>query len=319
MGYPRYLRAPPGQHAIYHCYSRCVRRAFLCGHDPDSGRSFEHRKHWLEQRIAWLAARYAVAVHAYAIMSNHFHLVVEIDPQLPARWSDHDVASRWLDLCAPNAKLSRHTRMRALLDDPQRLQTLRQRLGSLSWFMRHLKEPLARLANREDECTGHFWESRFDSKELLDDPTTLASMVYVDLNPVRAAIAPSPQHSPFTSARQRARSPRAPDAPLLPIASSIRSSLPDIALESYLALLEWTASSLHPEHTAPPATQVPDLLEQLALAPRQWLAHVPASRKRYGRAVGTVESLTRRANDSGRKWLRGIGTARAIARLADTG
>ena len=216
MGYPRYLRAPPGQHGIYHCYSRCVRRAFLCGDDPQSGRSFEHRKRWLEQRIAELASLYAVAVHAYAIMSNHFHLVLEIDPQQPARWSDHDVASRWLELSAPNAKLSRQSRLLALLDDPQRLHTLRQRLGSLSWFMRHLKEPLARLANREDECTGHFWESRFDSKVLLDDPATLASMVYVDLNPVRAAIAPSPQQSPFTSARQRARARQGPEQPLLP-------------------------------------------------------------------------------------------------------
>ena len=88
MGYPRYLHVPPDTPGIYHCVSRCVRRAFLCGEDAVTGRSFEHRKQWLEDHIIELAKLFAVAVHAYAIMSNHFHLVLETDPSAPWQCSD---------------------------------------------------------------------------------------------------------------------------------------------------------------------------------------------------------------------------------------
>ena len=156
MGYPRRLYVPPDTPGTYHCVSRCVRRAFLCGNDPVTGRSFEHRKQWVEDRILALAQVFAVAVHAYAVMSNHFHVVLETDPATAQVWSDEQTARRWLALSTSAAVTESvlESRVSALLAQPQRLALLRERLGNLSWFMRYLNEPIARRANREDDCTG---------------------------------------------------------------------------------------------------------------------------------------------------------------------
>ncbi|MCO5056249.1 hypothetical protein, partial [Thermomonas sp.] len=84
----RTLWIPPGSAGAYHCVQRCVRRAFLCGEDRTSGQSFEHRKDWVEARLLLLAECFAVAIHAYAAMSNHLHVVLQIDPAWQAAWSD---------------------------------------------------------------------------------------------------------------------------------------------------------------------------------------------------------------------------------------
>ncbi|MFT5445711.1 MAG: putative transposase [Gammaproteobacteria bacterium] len=194
MGYPRNVLVSTDEPGTYHCVSRCVRRAFLCGKDTVTGRSFEHRRQWLETRILELGNIFAVAVHAYAVMNNHFHVILEVDPTAPRQWSDEEVAARWLSLSAGVGDQAPPSQIRigTLAAQEERLTVLRQRLGSLSWFMRYLKEPIARRANREDECSGRFWEGRFKTQALLDDAAVLASMVYVDLNPIRAGIADTP-------------------------------------------------------------------------------------------------------------------------------
>ena len=83
----------PVQPGFYHRISRCVRRAFLCGEDAESGRSFEHRKDWVEQRLLELASIFSVGVYAYAVMSNHVHVVIYVDPGSAFSWSPDEVAS----------------------------------------------------------------------------------------------------------------------------------------------------------------------------------------------------------------------------------
>ena len=88
----------------YHLVSRCVQRAWLCGVDPDSGKDYSHRKQWIIDRMRHLASYFAVEVAAYAIMANHFHLVVYFDPKASERWSDSEVARRWVEAFPPKHK-----------------------------------------------------------------------------------------------------------------------------------------------------------------------------------------------------------------------
>ncbi|MBK8124670.1 MAG: hypothetical protein IPK54_14115 [Dokdonella sp.] len=94
----RSLLVDPDAPGFYHCISRCVRRAWLCGVDPYNGTSYEHRRAWVEQRLLELAEIFAVGVYAYAVMSNHVHVVLRINPLTAAAWTNDDVAIRWVRL-----------------------------------------------------------------------------------------------------------------------------------------------------------------------------------------------------------------------------
>ncbi|MAZ87807.1 MAG: transposase, partial [Cellvibrionaceae bacterium] len=79
----------------YHCVSRCVRRAFLCGRDESSGNCYEHRRQWVEDKLCELAGIFSLDIAAYAIMSNHYHVVLYIDQEQAESWSQHEVVHRW--------------------------------------------------------------------------------------------------------------------------------------------------------------------------------------------------------------------------------
>jgi REP element-mobilizing transposase RayT len=194
---------------VYHCIARCVRRAFLCGTDTYSGRDYSHRKAWILDRLRALAGLFGVEVCGYAIMSNHLHLVLRNRPDRVEEWSDADVALRWRKLFPQRDDVTGEPAepddndLAMLMADAGRLAILRGRLSSLSWFMRCLCEWVARAANREDESAGRFWAGRFKSQPLLDEAALLACSVYVDLNPIRAGIASTPEESHFTSGSDR--------------------------------------------------------------------------------------------------------------------
>jgi len=180
----------------YHCISRCVRRAFLCGEDSVTGKSFEHRRGWIEARLLFLSQIFSIDICAYAVMSNHLHTVLHVDEKQAKNWSTHEVLKRWHSLHKGTLFTQEYARgdtMPAYAVElvERSVEVYRQRLSDISWFMRELNEPIARQANFEDECTGRFWEGRFKSQALLDEASILACMAYVDLNPIRAA---SPQH-----------------------------------------------------------------------------------------------------------------------------
>lgn len=202
MTMPRRSLVDPNVTLYYHCISRCVRRAYLCG------KGAAHRKAWIESRLRELACVFAVDVCAYAILDNHIHVVVRIDPYTAASWTAEDVIQRWVSLFPP--KLANRKAMEITPEwiaeqaaDAGLVAKLRERLCSLSWFMKCLKEPLARMANREDDCRGTFWEARFKSIAILDLEALLSTMVYVDLNIVAAGLAPTPESSPHTSVSAR--------------------------------------------------------------------------------------------------------------------
>ena len=205
MTLPRSKYVRDGEEGVYHCYTRCVRRAFLCGYDPVTGRDFSHRKALIVKRLEFLASIFAIDVCAYSVMETHLHDILRLRPDLASAWSDHEVATRWLTLYPRKKKIPLEIQISALSSCPGRIAKLRRRLSSLSWFMGRLNEHIARLANKEDDVKGHFWESRFKCQALLDDAAIAACMAYVDLNPIRAGQAATPEESDFTSIQERIR------------------------------------------------------------------------------------------------------------------
>ncbi|WP_313919271.1 hypothetical protein [Tahibacter sp.] len=309
MGYPRSLLIDPSGPGVYHCVSRCVRRAFLCGQDALSGRNFDHRKQWIEDRLLALADIFSASVLAYAVMSNHVHVVVRMDPASTRRWSDSTVAERWATLFPASHDRGPHIqdrleRIAALLANPERLAVLRERLGNLSWFMRCLSEPIARRANREDDCSGRFWEGRFKCQVLLDDRAVLACMTYVDLNPVRAGLADGLATSAHTSIRRRIRGGIAGDLPMNAVAGADASGLFALGNDEYVALVDVTGRRLHATKRGVITEPIPRPIQQM-VDDRSWVAQVQNTETRYWRAIGSIEAMAARASALGQRWLKG--------------
>ena len=252
MSTPRSQLVDNEQPLHYHLVSRCVRRSWLCGVDPQTGKDYGHRKNWLVQRMYHLAKCFAVAIDAYAIMSNHFHLVAYFDPKECYRWSDETVADRWLQAFPPRSMMASNADQQAihelhkerLLQSPARLKHARETLGSLSMFMKHLKQPIAYQANKEDGCRGHFFEGRFYSAALLDERAVIAAMAYVDLNPIRARIAKDIAEYKAASAHRRTQvannTPERLAEAVKPLVSGLTTPRPalSVSLGDYLGILE---------------------------------------------------------------------------------
>lgn len=184
----------------YHCTTRCVRQAFLLS------KGFE-RKAWLQERLREVSDVFAIAVAGFAIMDNHIHFLVRLDPAIAEQWTPEEVVKRWAMLHPPKVKRKNvevtKEWIATAVQDCERVEVLRKRLVTLGWFMKEVKEPLARLANIEDGCKGTFFEGRYKSIALLDDQAVLAACAYIDLNPVAAGLTDVPEKGPYTSLKQR--------------------------------------------------------------------------------------------------------------------
>ncbi|MFN8739793.1 MAG: transposase [Pirellula sp.] len=187
----------------YHCISRCVRRAHLLGDETSPG-----RKDWIENRLRELDQIFAVSVGGFSLMDNHLHLLLRIDPEVASNWSDSEVVERWFRLFPPRGsdrkpmKVSREI-VAARVGNLAWVASARERLLSLGWFMKCLKEPLARMANKQDKCTGDFFEGRFKSIAILDEESLVSVCAYIDLNPVAGGVAATPEASEHTSIKAR--------------------------------------------------------------------------------------------------------------------
>ncbi|WP_334065658.1 transposase [Alteromonas genovensis] len=305
----------------YHCVSRCVRRAFLCG--SEQGRSFEHRRQWVEDRIHVLSEVFTIDVCAYAVMSNHTHLVLHISRKKAQTLTTDEVIQRWHILYKGTVLTQRYAlqKTRKDLSDAQiesvesTAEIWRTRLHDISWFMRALNEYIARAANKEDECTGHFWEGRFKSQALLDDGALAACMAYVDLNPVRAKLAVSPEASRHTSIQYRIRAAKAGKIPkrLMPLKGSsqqsIENSLP-FSLVDYLQLVDATSRSISPNKRGKIPKKVPNILDRLNISNEKWLILTTQFEVCFKKAAGQVIKLEQYAHN--RKQLRVHGKHHAM-------
>ena len=306
----------------YHCVSRCVRRAFLCGHDSFSGQSYEHRRDWLETELLKLPQIFCIEVAAYAVMHNHYHVVLHIDDAKAKALSAREVIERWHGLFKGNLLSQRY-----LLGDlsPAEMDALnsvieewRLRLCSISWFMKLLNEKIAREANKEDECTGRFWEGRFKSQALLDEKALAACMAYVDLNPIRANIARTPEKSDFTSIKKRIQkakksaspnSVRQQESTLMPFAGTPRNDMPEgipFKLDDYLQLVDWTGRMIRVDKRGAIPENLPPILDRLNMDAKLWLNSCTDFEKQFKSFVGNESKIKAVLNKLNKKSCHGM-------------
>lgn len=322
MALPRSKYVKDDQIGVYHCTSRCVRRAFLCGFDARSGRDFSHRRQWLADRLQFLASIFAVDVCSFGIMHDHHHETLRTRPDIADSWTDQEVAQRWITLFPHRRSRKKHqTSNPRILSSPNRIATLRRRLSSLSWFMRCLNEPIARAANKEDQVKGRFWESRFKCTVLLDHASIITAMAYVDLNPVRARIAPSPEDSDFTSIQLRIRawcdhdsSPStspAPDAWLCPIGPTPHNrGILNINPLEYFDFVDHSGRIFRPDKPGVIDPRLEPILVRLGIRPDTWPKTISQFNSIFSLAAGTPSSLRRFADRIGSQWVKGSAAAK---------
>ena len=305
MPKPRYAQVSLEATPYYHCESRCVRRAYLCGIDPNTGEDYEYRRKIIEDKILELSDIFAVDICAYAVMSNHYHLVLHINKDKAVNWSFDEVISRWHRLYKGNLISQTYVKNKSLLKSQMKLLTdtvalWRARLMDISRFMWVLNETIARGANKADNCTGRFWEGRFASQALLDEAAVLTCMAYVDLNPIRAVMAKTPETSDYTSIKQRIAQLKAKDKKLHPasklfrFAGNARTKTPQglpFLLKDYIKLVDQTGRLMRDDKRGFISSNTPPILKRLNIEPENWLTLTINFQSKLKGLVGSVTKL----------------------------
>lgn len=297
----------------YHVSSRTVRRGFLIGRDPRTGVDYSYRQELIRRRLEALAGVFAVDLVDHSILSNHFHAILRNRPDLVAQWSDEEVARRWLRLKRSALELNPEPtpeKIALFLQDPKALARARKCLSSISEFMGHLKEPIAREANLADDCTGNFWQSRFSATRLQDDPALLVCSLYVNLNPLRAGLARGPEDANFTSAQARLLDRLAGDVRLA--RSGYLSSVHvdgdgydgagarrrasnkgylNVSFVEYLELLDAVARRERIEQAGGVCDELPPLVQRLGVQPTDWERAVRATSRRFARELTVMAQM----------------------------
>jgi REP element-mobilizing transposase RayT len=333
MGYARQCLVCLDDTPYYHVIARCVRRAWLWGVDEYAGRDYSHRKAWVLERLALLSDIFAIDLCAYAVLSNHYHLVLHVDRERIRRCSPHKIVERWSRLFRV-PMIVKHWREGVALEAEaaaatRLIEQWRQRLIDVSWFMRCLNEYLARRANAEDQCTGRLWEGRFKSQALLDEAGLLTAMAYVDLNPLRAGIAATPEESEFTSIYARIQALRPADPPsnlshrnLQPRLLAFRDQAPPQApaipmrLRDYLELVDWSGRCVRADKRGAIDEHTPPILARLKVDPGVWQNAMRLRGNGFGRALGRLDQLRRHAKALGQSRIKGLIQAHRLFRSA---
>lgn len=319
----------------YHCISRCVRGSRLMGDE------FSHRQQWLEERLEFLTGIMGIECLGFGIMDNHLHLLLRLDSTLVNSWSAREVAERWARLYPPpelkgNCPQAAEAWLVEHAADESWVGTRRELLGSISCFNKCLKEPLARLANKEDGVTGAFWDGRFRSIAVLDEESLLATAAYIDLNPVAAGKAETPEDSPHTSFHARmehcrnlgeleqlqdglstetSQTEMEQQHWLLPIedrreqGEGVLGMLSGFTFSCYARLLDWT-SRLVREGKAHVDAGMASIFERLRISADQWQSSIRlllSEKRRMGHYFGGRSRLREVAERLGKHWVKNVG------------
>jgi REP element-mobilizing transposase RayT len=312
----------------YHCVARCVRRAWLWGNDDFSGKDYSHRKQWVIDRLQQLTSIFTIDICAYAVMCNHYHLVLHVDKERALALTDYQVIKRWKQLFGlPMLVEHYHKGLTTTKAETNRAREIialwRSRLYDISWFMRCLNEHLARLANKEDNCKGRFWEGRYKSQALLDEAGILMAMAYVDLNPIRAGIAKTPEDSEFTSIYERIKAMKQTTSKSRSVNTAIplhpfhvphqkdELSIP-FQLTDYLELVDWTGRAIREGKRGHINNNLPNILTRLNIDPQAWKQAMTPHGNLFGRAMGQLDLMRLHAKTLGQEWVKGLAHSEAL-------
>ena len=303
MPKPRSQQICINETPYYHCISRCVRRAFLCGQDNQTGQSYEHRRSWVEDRLLTLGKVFAIDICAFAIQHNHTHIVLYVDENTAKSWTVEEVLNHWHQLYRGtlftrqfmNGEMLSKEIINCVIETAE---VYRERLMDISWFMRALNEPIARQANKEDKCTGRFWEGRFKVQALLDEAALVACLAYVDLNPIRAKIAKTPETSAHTSILLRAKSAKEGQQPsaLAPFIGNERKQMPKglpFNIKDYLELVDLTGRCIREDKHGFIDESNCNILTRLNISPENWLKLTTQFEHYFKNTVGSPDSISK--------------------------
>jgi len=304
MPKPRYAQVSLEATSYYHCVSRCVRRAFLCGIDPNTGKNYEYRQKLIEDKILELSDIFAIDICAYSVMSNHYHLVLHVNKQKALSCSFDEVIARWHQLYKGTFISQAYVKNEILHKSQMKLlkETVvhwRKKLIDISRFMWVLNETIARGANKADNCTGRFWEGRFKSQALLDEASVLACMAYVDLNPIRAVMAKTPETSDYTSIKQRVGQLKAkhkkhhPASKLFKFSGNARDEMSQglpFKLKDYIQLVDETGRVMRDDKRGFINNKTPPILKRLNIEAENWFY---ITKNFESKLKGLVGSLTK--------------------------
>ncbi len=317
----------------YHCMARCVRRAYLCGEDKFSGKDFSYRRGWIKDKLMILSGIFAIDVCAYAVMNNHYHVVLRIDTKEAEGWSDQQVIERWLSLFNGTSLVQRYLAGEKMgkanrLKIKEIAELWRSRLMDISWFMRCLNEHIARMANKEDNCKGRFWEGRFKSQALLDDAALLTCMAYVDLNPIRAKVSNDLMTSDFTSIQERLfeivkgrrknKNKTNQNAKFATTTTSTallgfaaferntkrknRKAVLPFNCQDYLDLVDFSGRCIREDKRGAIEGKIPPILQTLGINPNEWLPTVTQLQDRFELVIGSPERLKHYSQEKKQAW-----------------
>ena len=330
----------------------CSASIFVWGRFFDGG-NFDHRKQWIVSRLKFLSFVYAIDICAYAVMSNHYHVVLHVDKARALAWSLEEVVERWTQLYKAPLLVARWVEAPATVGAAEFevikgiVDEWRTRLYDISWFMRGVNETIARMANEEEGVKGRFWEGRFKSQALLDETAVLSCMAYVDLNPIRASMENDLIDSDFTSIQQRLfdyvkhkpvknkdekrltqriqhqrtlkaelKLDKLPEASLMPFDGSAHTDI-HVALpftrEDYFELVDVTGRVIREDKRGFINAEVPAILWRMGVKPDRWLDQILNFSRRYGSCAGSVARMEDYAEAFGKRWCKGIGCAKRIA------
>ncbi len=339
MSKPRRQQISLNDTSYYHCISRCIRQLFLLDEDNEFNQNKEStenaavyegankqgdkRRTWIVNRAKKLANIFAIDIAAYAIMHNHYHIILKVDKDKALAWSPIEVIEQWKVLHKLPARVERLYQkglvQREVLNKFEKenldgwVSTYRQRLYSISWFMKSLNQYIARRVNKEDGVKGHLFEGKFKCQALLDEECIFTCMSYVDLNPIRAKIAETPESSDFTSIQERIfekqGKPISHDiedddsdplkdikpAKLLPFAGAphIDNNAKHIQAElvSYISVVEWAGRQHYEGKRGKIAGELPNILKRLNLNKDNWLEFSYGFKGNCNKAFGSSDKI----------------------------